>query len=221
MPAPSSNESYLPCKRRWNGSLTDAKYDCEPCDATVLPVWSSARPKTCSDALSVRSEIVTSGEKKFGTAPDGVGDHHDAAGAGLVCLHRTRSSCGCRSPPRRSCRSAPASRRRAEATSSASLPPATACGDGVERNRCRSPRSTPRLLAVRVIPDEERVGLRRRRQRRADRDRVDVEQRVRLHPCRSHERAVLPDLARIGHRERRIEPADACPPARSRVGRVE
>ena len=30
---------------------------------------SSARPNTCSDALSVRSVIVTSGEKKFGTAP--------------------------------------------------------------------------------------------------------------------------------------------------------
>ena len=69
MPAPLSAESYLPCKRRWNGSLTKAKYDWRPCEATVPPVRSSANPNTCSDALFVRSVTVTRGEKKFGTAP--------------------------------------------------------------------------------------------------------------------------------------------------------
>src|SRR5690242_21398450 len=63
IPAPSSNESYLPCSLRWNGSLTDAKYDWSPCDATVRPVRSSAMPKFRSDALSVRSWMVTSGER--------------------------------------------------------------------------------------------------------------------------------------------------------------
>ena len=143
MPAPLSNESYLPCKRRWNGSLTAAKNDCEPCDATVPPVRSSAKPNTCSDALSVRSEIVTSGEKKFGTGPVGVG-HHDRRGRRQSCgLHRTRPSSDCRWRPRRSCRSAASVATSRRSTASASLPPAIAVRDRRSAESCRTRRSTP------------------------------------------------------------------------------
>ena len=63
-------------------------------------------------------------------------------------------------------------------TASASLPPATAARDGVQRNRVEDGDGA-RLLPVWMIPDEQRVGLRRRRQRRSDRQGVDVEQRRR------------------------------------------
>ncbi len=54
-------------------------------------------------------------------------------------------------------------------------------GDGVQGMVSETAIST-RPLAVRMVPDEQRVGRRRRGQRGADRDRVDVEQRVRLIP---------------------------------------
>ena len=213
MPAPLSAESYLPCKRRWNGSLTKAKYDWRPCDATVPPV----RVQRQSEHLLRRvvREIGDGDERREEVRhrAERVGHHDDAARAGFVSFtERDPVSIAARRDER-----GVGERERVEVETQHRFRIAAAgdsLRDGVERNHVRDGDDT-RLLTVGVIPDEERVRFSRRRQRRADADRVDVEQRVRL-LARLGRDAVLPDLSRIRNRKRRIEPANR---AGGRVGR--
>ena len=78
-------ELYLPWRRRWNGSTTSVKYDSSPCDASIWPFLSSARPNTRSEAFSVRSRTVTVGELNCGPAKPAMESATiDDAGTGLA-----------------------------------------------------------------------------------------------------------------------------------------
>ena len=104
MPAPLSNESYLPCKRRWNGSLTDGE---ERLRAVRRHRAAREIERQAEHLLRrVVREIGDRDERREEVRhrPDGVGHHDDAARAGRVSFAERDPVAIAARRRRRSCR---------------------------------------------------------------------------------------------------------------------